>query len=210
MKKQSSILTLECQMNSYFSHKYNLDIISLLPGEFATSRKDVLSTVLGTCISVILYSKKKKIGGMNHFMLPKNKSIERDGIQHIAGKYGINAMELLINSLMKHGVNKNELVAKVFGGGSMFSLNTSATSKQHVGLLNIDFAIYYLEEERIPIISQDTGGVGGRKILFFPETGNVLLSKIKRPGNLIKEEDKYSNRISKNGGDSGEKTIILF
>jgi len=196
-------------MNKFYSHKYEKDIITLLPGEFATSTDEILSTVLGTCISVVLYSKSKKIGGMNHFMLPKNKSIEEDGVQKIAGKYGVNAMELLINAMMKHGVRKSDLVAKVFGGGSMFA-GKEGSSRKHVGLLNIDFAIYYLEEERIPIISEDTGGVGGRKILFFPETGNVLLSKIKQAGEVTKQEDSYSHKISKKGGVSSHKKIILF
>lgn len=196
-------------MNKFFSHKYNKQIISLMPGEYEISDNDVLSTVLGTCIAVILYSEKKKIGGMNHFMLPKSKTIEEDGVQQFAGKYGIQAMELLINAMMKRGIKKSEMTAKVFGGGSMFA-NKPGTLKPHVGLMNIDFAVYYLEEERIPIIGQDTGGAGGRKVLFFPENGKVLMSKVGQAGELMDQEDSYSRKISGGKQDDKDKKIILF
>lgn len=200
--------SLEPNMNKFFSHKYDNDIINLLPGEFEVSNNEILSTILGTCISVVLISKQKQIAGMNHFMLPKCRNNDDIGVDKLSGKYGVQAMELLVNAMMKKGVKKGEMVAKVFGGGSMFRRD-STPSSPHVGLLNIDFAVYYLEEERIPIISQDTGGAGGRKIYLFPKDGKVILSKVGQANELMEQENSYSLKIS-GGIEDHANRIVLF
>ena len=183
-------------MNSHFSSKFNKTINIIHPGEYYATGDDVfISTVLGSCISVILYDSRRRIGGMNHFMLPKpgnNATAEMT-----AGKYGIHAMELLINAMYKLGSSKKDIAAKVFGGGSV--LPGSRGKGVSVPAYNIDFAFTFLETENIPVHRSDVGGTKGRKILFDPRTSKVLLKRIARNSlSIITEEEKdYLEHLQK-------------
>jgi len=53
---------------------------------------------------------------MNHILLPDAP----DDLSGISG-VGVNAMELLINAIIKQGGQKRRLRARVFGGGKMTS-----------------------------------------------------------------------------------------
>ena len=110
------------------------------PGEYYISSEDAIYTILGSCVSVVLYSDRQKIGGMNHFMLPSTSEVFPE--KEYQGRYGVHAMELLINGLMKEGLSRNKLTAKVFGGGNV--LNTDPTSRYHIGFKNTEFVFEYL------------------------------------------------------------------
>jgi chemotaxis protein CheD len=142
-----------------------------------------------------LFDPLTKAGGLNHFMLPE-ESGKIDLIRSPNAKYGMYAMELLINDLMKLGAKKSSLSAKVFGGGSVLRFAGSAGSK--IPGNNIDFAFEYLREEGIPVIASDVGGREPRKIFFFARSGKVLLKRI--AGTVAdlaeKEEERYLSDIS--------------
>lgn len=184
----------------------------LHPGEFLATVADiVIVTVLGSCVAVALRDTERAIGGLNHFMLPGTFH-RSDRFGSRSAKYGMYAMELLINDLMKLGARRERLVAKVFGGASM--LGTGADRLNKVPRSNIDFALEYLATEGIPIAASDVGGTTARKILFYVRDGRVLLKRIS--GNVaaaIKlEESGYRTRIVERGtagsvtlfGDKGE------
>ena len=177
------------------------------PGEYYISAEDAVYTILGSCVSVVLYSNKHKLGGMNHFMLPSTSEVilpEKD----YYGRYGVHAMELLINGLMKAGVQKRELTAKVFGGGNV--LNTDPSGRYHIGFKNTEFVFEFLAVENIPVIAKDTGSDHGRKIYFFPETGKVLVSRIIKTIDLVyREEEKYIDIIDKKNKDKDTKVIFF-
>ena len=100
--------------------------IYIKPGEFHSSVNDVvISTLLGSCISVALYDLSVPVGGMNHFLLPFPKNTD-DHLYSNSAKYGINAMEVLINDILKKGGRKKNLHAKVFGGSTVFDLRKRA------------------------------------------------------------------------------------
>jgi len=100
--------------------------------------------------------RERRIGGMNHFMLP-------DGAGD-SGRYGSYAMELLINQLMKRGASRSTLEAKVFGGGAVIASMTS----MNVGERNTQFVLDYLRTERIPVVSKDVLDVCARKVCLLP------------------------------------------
>lgn len=191
-------------MEKYYSPKYKTEIINILPGEYAVSSDVALTTVLGSCVSVVLYCASKRIGGLNHFMLPQ-KTGEDINLESKSGKYGMAAMELLINALIKKGVRKEELAAQVFGGSSMFG-EANRLGKRSIGQINIDFATFYLEEENIPIVGQNVGGEGGHKITFFPTFGSILVSNLRKEKLLVEQEKKYAKELLNEDGDK----IILF
>jgi len=193
-----------------FEHRlsrFDQSITIIHPGEYLATTSDIIiSTVLGSCISVALRDKYLSIGGLNHFMLPGSLE-SRHPLESPNAKYGMYAMELLINELMKLGCRRERLEAKVFGGGSVLGHGSNPGG---VPKSNIDFAFDYLETENIPVLSSDVGGGDARKILFFVRSGKVLLKRI--TGTLIvaveEEEEVYLKRIAEIQAKSGE--VILF
>ena len=178
------------------------------PGEFLATGDDIIiSTVLGSCVAVVLRDEKAGFGGLNHFMLPENFD-RGDHFVSRSAKYGMYAMELLINDLLKAGCRRDRLTAKVFGGGSLLGKGPDRMNK--VPRSNIEFAFDYLKTERIPVASSDVGGTAARKILFFVRSGKVLLKRI--TGTFIvaveREESDYLSRIRERESREGE--IVLF
>jgi len=122
----------------------------------------VLTTVLGSCIAACLRDPALGIGGMNHFLLPNG-----DGRDANAMRYGVNAMELLINGLLKRGGVRSRLEAKLFGGANVVA------GLSDVGARNIAFAQKFLLTEGIAVVGGDLGGDHSRRIQYWPSTGRA-------------------------------------
>lgn len=103
------------------------------------------------------------MGGMNHFLLPEGRS---GGLDEVV--FGLHAMELLINSMLKQGAQKAYMSAKLFGGAKMIG------GLSDIGQRNVDFAREFLRDEHFKITSESVGGTLGRKIRFEPTTGRVM------------------------------------
>ncbi len=179
-------------------------------GVFAASEPTVVATVLGSCIAVCLRDPKTMTGGMNHFMLPNAAEGEA-----ASARYGLHAMELLINECMRAGADRRRLEAKVFGGGHVLKIQDSENS---VPRRNIRFALEFLDTERIPIISQDMGGLVTRKVLFFTDSGRALLQKMSRNHQaedstlerIRREEQMRLREISQPPAPQDDSNITLF
>jgi chemotaxis protein CheD len=135
-------------------------------GLYVSEKPVMMNTVLGSCVSVCIWDKSKKIGGMNHFMLPF-----WNGNGLASPKYGNIAMQQLIDKMTGLRCNHDDLVAKIFGGARMLREQSEYFD---IGRRNIDLAIRSLEDENIPLIASSTGGDKGRKIFFNTNTGEVL------------------------------------
>ncbi|MBR4824219.1 MAG: chemotaxis protein CheD [Spirochaetaceae bacterium] len=195
-------------MNTHFDSHFNKQIITILPGEFYSTDKPVLiSTVLGSCISIALYDPDLKLGGLNHFMLPTTNRTQEISIEE-QGRYGDFAMELLLNDMFKKGAKKENLKAKVFGGGNV--LDDGGFHKNRTGLNNISFALEYLQTENIPIIANDTGGIFPRKIFYDPQTSKIYLKRIQRSDLTLKEintrEAAYKEEMQQEQTQAGDIT----
>ncbi|HLQ20405.1 MAG TPA: chemotaxis protein CheD [Tabrizicola sp.] len=136
--------------------------VHVVQGDYVVSDRDntVLTTILGSCVSTCISDPVARVGGMNHFLLPGDASGDTQSI-----RYGLYAMELLINGLLKMGANKNRLSAKLFGGASM------SDGFGRIGEENGRFALEFLANEGIPCIAQSLGGTHARRIRFTPTTG---------------------------------------
>lgn len=138
----------------------------LYPAELYLSKAPYqINTILGSCVAVCLFDPVLNIGGMNHFMLPY-----WNGQGLASPKYGNIANEKLLDKMLSLGCNKNNLKAKIFGGGEVIE---TQIVQFHIGARNIEVARLFLEEKKIPIISSSVGGKLGRKIEFFTSTGEV-------------------------------------
>ncbi|MFZ3023475.1 chemoreceptor glutamine deamidase CheD [Pseudomonas sp.] len=181
--------------NTYFDRHFNCEAVKILPGEYFVTQRDlVIVTVLGSCVSVCLRDHVNGIGGMNHFMLPGNND---GGISPISAsaRYGVYAMELLINHLLKLGARRNCFEAKVFGGGSVLRGMTA----NNIGDRNVEFVRDYLHTEHIPVVAEDLLDIYPRKVYYFPATGRVMVKKLRNLHNttLLDREMEYSLRIKR-------------
>jgi len=198
-------------MYKSFNRKLQRDVVVIQPGEFFVidNSNEGIATVLGSCVSVCLYDQKKQIGGMNHFMLPGD--FRNDEVfASKSSRYGMFAMESLINEMMKRGARREGLVSKIFGGAHVLNFRKS---DGNIPESNINFVKMYLEFEEIPVVASDLGGNLGRKIIFLPsENGKVLVKKlVNRSSGFIEQESKYKASVlnKKQEDISGGVTIFM-
>jgi chemotaxis protein CheD len=135
------------------------------------------------------------IGGMNHFMLPDGGG-DAGNPASASMRYGAYAMEVLINQLLKAGARRDNLEAKVFGGGNVLRGFTVI----NVGERNAQFVRNFLQAEKIRVVAEDLNDVYPRKVYYFPATGRVLVKKLKQLNNytLVKREQDYASRLKVN------------
>lgn len=165
-------------MNTFFDSSFNRNVVTIYPGEYYASKgPELISTILGSCVAIVLFDPENLIGGVNHFMLAKQGDSSKDNqTKGPVGRFGDHAIELLISEMEKKGAVRKNLQAKIFGGSNVFNL--PETSQTQVGNENIKFAKDYLEKLHIPVVAEDLGGVPSRKIYVDPATFKVLLKRI--------------------------------
>lgn len=195
-------------INRYWDEKHDIFAAKILPGEFYVSVSgELITTVLGSCVSACIRDRKTGIGGMNHFMLPTdiklNPSSWNDTPVNMQTRYGNIAMERLINIILASGGKRTNLEIKLFGGGKVLQIDTD------IGGKNIDFVKQYLITEGLKIAAEDIGGIYPRKVLYYPKTGRVRVKKLINLHNetLKKREQNYIKSL---GTSPIEGKIDLF
>ncbi len=180
----------------YWDMQNNIVAAKLLPGEYyVTKENELITTVLGSCISACIRDPISGIGGMNHFMLPETtKERLRSGDEAVVGnatRYGNYAMEHLINIILSNGGKRKNLEVKLFGGGKIIP------TMSDVGARNIQFILDYIDTEALRLLAQDLGDIYPRKVNFYPMTGKVKMKKIKELHNetIVIRETRYRNSI---------------
>lgn len=189
-----SMLEEEVSTTLYFDRTFDCDAAKISPGEYYYTDKDmVIVTVLGSCVSACIRDNVSGIGGMNHFMLPDSASADKDSPVSESMRYGTYAMEVLINQLLRNGARRENLEAKIFGGGNVLRSFTTT----NVGDRNAAFVKKFLKEERIRVTGEDLLDIYPRKVYYFPKTGKVLVKKLKQLNNytLVKREEAYASKL---------------
>jgi len=155
--------------------------VILKPGEYFVSKQQVvISTLLGSCVAACLWDEPNKVIGMNHFLLANRRYARNQPLCGTeAGRYGVQAMELLINGMMKLGARRENLRAKVFGGASVMKMS-GGDNFSCVGEVNTRFIVEFLVTDGIPLVSADLGGNVGRVIYFSSEDFSVHMRKMGR------------------------------
>ncbi len=142
----------------------------LKPGFIYLADKPVsISTVIGSSVSVCLFDKKQKIGGMNHFQFPETADREKS-----TAIYGNVATLALIRMMLSNGAKNSHIEAQIFGGAY-----NPDVSNMNVGINNIRTARRILNSRQISIVSEDVGGQLGRKIIFNTSTSEIAVLKVK-------------------------------
>ncbi len=182
-------------VNRYWDRRMNVPAAKILPGELYVSiHGEMVSTVLGSCVSACIRDKKIGVGGMNHFMLPSQgggDNWEKSNVS-ASSRYGNWAMEFLINEIVKQGGRKGNFEVKIFGGGQVLKNMTD------IGLRNIHFIREFLSREGLSIAAEDVGDYYPRKLLYFPDTGEVKMKKLRTTHNQTIEvrERQYCETIN--------------
>lgn len=189
----------------YFDREFRVESVKILPGQWhaARSGEASISTVLGSCVSTCLWDPIARIGGMNHFMLPGDPSASAGSPWGVSARFGVYAMEVLINDMVHLGADRRRLVAKVFGGARVLQ----GFDTLDVGAMNTQFVLGFLSEENIQVLAQDVLGVAPRKVHFFPATGKAQMKKLHLQTDVQREERELMNKLSR---ETGGGEIELF
>ncbi|MCP5220954.1 MAG: chemoreceptor glutamine deamidase CheD [Zoogloeaceae bacterium] len=157
----------------YFDREFDRAAVKVLPGEYYVSADDeAIVTVLGSCVAACIRDVRLGVGGLNHFMLPGGGAGCQ--VSSASARYGVFAMEVLVNHLLKMGAQRQYLEAKVFGGGNV----VASLSRSDVGARNAEFVRDYLATEDIALVAEDLMDDHARKVVFFPATGRVMVKRV--------------------------------
>lgn len=159
----------------------------------------MLSTILGSCVAACIRDERIGFGGMNHFLLADGGGANTDPAA--AARYGVHAMELLINAILRAGGRRDSMSAKVFGGARMFD------DLQNIGGNNASFAEKFLRDEGIPIIASSLGGRAARRIHYWPATGKALVRAVDNAESVEQVERK---RLRETPPPAADGSVELF
>ena len=145
--------------------------IYLKPGELAVNEEPAeISTILGSCVAVTFYSPRRLIGAICHAMLPHGS-----GFKFVDG-----ALNYMLADFEQRGIRRDEILVKVFGGSEMFE-GKGCVDPLSVGQRNLEETAAILSKSGLRVTSSDIGGPRGRKLFFYPHTGEVFLKRLGHP-----------------------------
>jgi chemotaxis protein CheD len=183
-------------------------VTRILPGEcYVTSTDEVLSTVLGSCVSACIRDPAAGVGGMNHFLLPVepgDHGANVSGPLGLATRFGGHAMETLINELMKRGASRSRLEIKLFGGGKIMQGTID------VGQRNIHFVHEFLRMDGLRAAAHDLGGDCPRTVNYEPSSGRARVKRLQplEARTIEQREREYLQKVDQTTAQGGD--IELF
>jgi chemotaxis protein CheD len=191
-------------MNDEHTSKSSPIRIHVVQGEqYVDNNPDaVLTTILGSCIAACIWDPASGYGGMNHFLLPGDDSQtgETRGGGNSA-RYGVHAMELLVNGMLRRGARRESMRAKLFGGARMIRGLTD------VGNLNAGFAEKFLQAEGSPIEGGSLRGDYGRRVQFWPVGGRARQVLLRGDAKSLFQTE-YQTSVTKTPSQTG--AVELF
>lgn len=186
---------------AYWEPRLDAFVLNVQPGGFRVTRQGelVLGTLLGSCVSACISDPVAGVGGLNHFLLPDDRGAPGPAGQ--AARYGVHAMEVLINEVLKQGGARGRLEAKLFGGANVLALSGTDT----VGERNRRFTLDFLGREGIPVTAHDLGGARARRVFFRPAANQVLVQVLGADDaeQVRREEVRLSRRASAQPSSGG-------
>ena len=193
-----AVLPAFAHINRYWDPHEAYFTAKILPGQYyVTLHEEMVVTVLGSCVSACIRDRVFGIGGMNHFMLPNGGGGGDDAGSgnpvDEAARYGVYAMEMLINEILKNGGRRENLEVKITGGGRMLA------NMSDIGRRNIDFVRKFLATEGLEVAAEDLGDIYPRKVYYFPVSGKVRVKKLRTMHNttITEREHAYLQDLQK-------------
>ena len=156
-----------------------LHVVHLKISECVVTRKTcVVSTVLGSCVSVTFHHPGTRLSAMFHAMLPASRNAEAEAAP---GKFVDSAIRRIMAQFDGAGVPYNEIQIKLFGGA--YAVLNSGDERVRdlvdVGAKNVAMAREHLARLRLTVQREDVLGSVSRKVLFHTGTGEVWLQYLR-------------------------------
>lgn len=171
-----------------------LPFVYLHPGEFYLSeRPAVVTTVLGSCISVIMYDAQSRTSAITHSQMPVCTKNNSSCIMcSEAYKFTDCSIKNILKLLESRNIILENITVKLFGGADVLSAN-SERSTETIGRQNIAVAIDTINKAGLKITANDTGGQQGRKIFLYTESGEIWMTRLRKQyGKEVKDEESKS------------------
>lgn len=150
-----------------------MKLIYLLPGQWVVPYEPAeITTILGSCVAVCLFDRVRRIGGMNHFLLPSGGALFRE-----RSRYGDSAGEDMLQCFLASGSRSTDLEAWVLGGASVGAAGLSGEGVP-LGTRNAEAARSVLRSHGIAIRQEDTGGFSARRLRFQSALGILEVRRI--------------------------------
>jgi chemotaxis protein CheD len=130
---------------------------------------------LGSCVAVMLYDARQRVGGLAHVMLPQPTSAPNQ----LPGRAAPTAIPEMLRIMEAAGARKRGVYARIVGGSAMFESVLPAEGLR-LGERNIAAVKQALITARIPLRGEDVGGSFGRSVYFDAANGKVLVRAVKR------------------------------
>ncbi|HOS98506.1 MAG TPA: chemotaxis protein CheD [Deltaproteobacteria bacterium] len=153
-----------------------LPLIYLKPGEmyFGTEPARVV-TVLGSCVSVIMYHRRTRIGAISHAVMPTiTQPSRKSAALPDVFQYVDSSIDWMLARFRKMGVKHRELDVKIFGGSEIFYDSKRQGKTLSVGSKNVETAMKTIAEKELKLKAWNVGGNKGRKVIFYTDTGEVF------------------------------------
>ncbi|QKE62092.1 chemotaxis protein CheD [Aquipseudomonas campi] len=148
----------------------------LNPGDWYFGGGDLrVETLLGPCVSIVLWFPAVRKGGMCHFQLPGKRRVTEHA-RDLDGRYGGEAWMWLKQQARAHALQLGDAEAKLFGGSRTLA-TPGASSRQEIGVQNIEFVEGLMEEAGLRVVGRDLGGDGYRYVRFDLATGEVWVRR---------------------------------
>jgi chemotaxis protein CheD len=158
----------------------DIPVVFLKAGEMhITAQPKLVVTLLGSCLSITMFNRRTKLGGICHSILPRCERRTQcvEDCQE-AFKYVDCSILKMVRLFERHKVKRNEIEVKCFGGSKMFSRHSQVPGSISIGNQNIQTAKRIILSEGLSILAIDVGGLQGRKIFFYTDTGEVYLKRL--------------------------------
>lgn len=175
-----------------------LPMVHLQIGEgIVTSSNVLISTVLGSCVSVSFFHPGAGLAGIFHAMLPHERDSREE--RRTPCKFVDAAIHLVHGQFQRRGLPDKELEIKLFGGA--FSMGSGASEAiaelVNVGGRNVQVARQVLAERALTVYREHVGGDRGRKLVFNTATGDVWVKLLgKSEAQAVAKKERVSIPIA--------------
>jgi len=153
----------------------NLIAVGIAEMKVARAPDILVSYGLGSCVGIVIYDLNGAVGALAHTLLPAPRE---NSVETASAKYSSTAVDVIVAELIRSGVVRERLVAKLAGGSHMFD-TTLNSYLGGIGERNVAAARESLKRHGIRIVAEDTGGDYGRTVEFDPGTGELQVRSLK-------------------------------
>ncbi len=146
--------------------------VFLAPGElYSGPGAKRVWTILGSCVSIVMWHGPSRFGAMSHFLLPERPVTAPRAGNELDARYGVDSCALMLAALSRAGVAPAQCRAALYGGSR--ALIGCCTEQRDIGHRNADVARAFLERHGVPVVRASLHGTAHRRVCFDVETGRT-------------------------------------